>query len=1511
MASTFDDTVLDFDLNFLQQPTSIVNDCKFDKQRKAVLIAKKKTVATDSLIRKYYAKNEKLEQTEVLLLAAKEECKQVCIDYKETLERCSQLEKDVQLLKTTNKELEDSSIISKTQCEALKSHAHQLQVLVKEHETVIEGLKIENHLNKNNGKGYEKKLSDLQKENETILKHLCLVKDIVFGKKKLKRSHKLLLQKYDKIKSKIDVEDSSEESAEENDFFNSLPPSPMSVQDIAENKKEIVLNLNEKVNIDKKVIEDHESDYSNEVVSEDTGRGSSLAFSDGEKCYNSPDYCHADSPFTTDTSKVKGRKIYIDVGTSPLHRELVHIATSPVMFDDEVFICNNRNKEVQNESSKLEYIINEIPLSSDIVTIKEKKKMVDAATSPMQCVDKINVSTSPVMFNEVNIAISDNLENHVISSKVLEKVHASTSPLLFEGIDLSNNSEVNSKELSMQNIISVSDKSMIHKSSSYETSHEVRENPINNIEPAIHIQDLTSQCEIEFSGKTSSVEEKKCLERNNSNNIYNETVDDGEIELILNSMRFTERLITPIPKTPVKLIKKKCRQVISPILENTAPSKEHMVCIDALKLKEENRVLKSSISDLSKEIINIKQILKNRMLMPESPKKQENGKTKALMADLFDDSSQEKIILSVDIETYSDKEKICENVSSSENLYKESTPPRVCEEGNIMQNVAVLNEQDLQITHMESLDNHILLPENNISRDNSPSKDGTDIILDLEMDTKTAKEDHLTKRKTCEEIINYVNRDKEINSQEHDNNDFSDTEVVNDGKRKRKAHSHKLSRLEKFRKKLLPKSKIASTKAPIKKLRAKSKMPASTTNQLHQNMNGLCNSKAPLDNQTAYEKAVNVMKELKLKEKNKDHEIKKTKAIERKTSESESNEALNSKKDNTLNNAVKQPVVCLSQLNLDEMMNKSGSDHDLSDSEIIHYVVEIVDSPTKNYMTRSRSKISDQDSILSSRKSSTESISKATDENYNVCDRTPPRKRLKRTSSGDTTEVSCKRVLRSTSIREMLNNHASKESNPDIPCNGSPEYIHKLPQKRKSVDSEATQKNCPSKNLSKMFPKSNEPFSQYDLNEELEDSHVDETVGPENHLKYSILCKMIDKYGKARTKFNAKKVPDNIANSICKKLEDSIAHIIELPAEKAKIAMGKLVEDIQQNWNLKNFLTGFLKYLKDPARKTELYNKVSSPPAPPMTKSEQVVLYIIKHLSTSVPDIVNIILTQMEFTLFQLNKSPEFDVIESLSHVYALICRYFGLKMRLRLFILDAMYCLSFKVVPLIKQCLDVWMHILPLAHMGIAKSPLVTCLVYLLHFYKCEDRYNRVQDIRFILNRKYFYQITDWNEPKILELFKTSIKEVREIPAEKKMLRMALIILAKRQGPNWCQKNIVKKMLMPFIEQEDVPLRIKQFSVEMLGPLLKPYPVDMKVHCEIVVNNLLDMVEQNPPDSLKESIFTSLIYMSKHNQNRVMQALLSWTPKQVTPEFEQLLKDFVQEKPLKAWKGILSRVTF
>lgn len=152
--------------------------------------------------------------------------------------------------------------------------------------------------------------------------------------------------------------------------------------------------------------------------------------------------------------------------------------------------------------------------------------------------------------------------------------------------------------------------------------------------------------------------------------------------------------------------------------------------------------------------------------------------------------------------------------------------------------------------------------------------------------------------------------------------------------------------------------------------------------------------------------------------------------------------------------------------------------------------------------------------------------------------------------------------------------------------------------------------------------------------------------------------------------------------------------------------MDKLVEDIQ-TYNHKAFLTGFIMYLKAPERKLELFKKVTAAPAPPMTKAEQVLLYVVKQLQKCSDSTVNSILTSIEFHLFQLKSSPEFDMVESMSHFYAVLCRYFGLKNRLRLFILDGMYCLQFKVIPLIKQCLDVWMHVLPLAHMGIGKYSL------------------------------------------------------------------------------------------------------------------------------------------------------------------------------------------------------------
>lgn len=161
--------------------------------------------------------------------------------------------------------------------------------------------------------------------------------------------------------------------------------------------------------------------------------------------------------------------------------------------------------------------------------------------------------------------------------------------------------------------------------------------------------------------------------------------------------------------------------------------------------------------------------------------------------------------------------------------------------------------------------------------------------------------------------------------------------------------------------------------------------------------------------------------------------------------------------------------------------------------------------------------------------------------------------------------------------------------------------------------------------------------------------------------------------------------------------------------------------DYLRKLNYKHFIAGLIKFLAKPERKDELFGKVYSHPAPPMTKAEQILLYAINQLEANWPfvDIVDAILSSIEFTLFKLNRTPEFNVIESTSHFYAILCRYVKAKSRLRLFMLDAMYCIQFKSVPLIKQCLEVWMHIIPLSHMGMGK------LSYILSFNVAHETQN------------------------------------------------------------------------------------------------------------------------------------------------------------------------------------------
>ncbi|XP_034829511.1 putative protein tag-278 [Maniola hyperantus] len=1486
--SAYEDSVLDFDINFLHPSEITVNNSQSDKRRKQVLLCKKKIVGTDVLLKNHYICREKLEAKEVMFLTAKEECKQVCINYQDALEKYTQLEKELHTLKKQYAEIESKCTLYENQYEGMKSHANQLQILVKERESSIEALKVEKHLEKNDSVDYEKNLSAKEKEIEGLLKHLkSLDKDnaLKLVPKKIRKRHKLLLRKYDNLKTIYSEEDSSDSGNDQSDCFDQPPHSPLftAPEDSAVDKiKQDVFKTNQLTICVKKDLtrlnEDNDSDFSNEVVSEDTGRGSSLAFSDGEKCFSSPDYFSNDSPITKEVNQANEPPVFIDTGTSPIRS---HEVRSPRIFDDEADV------------NSLEYFITDISLSNEIVTIKEKRKLIDIGTSPIKDLEKVNIATSPLLFDEC-------VERNV--SEPLSKSEATD----YQTRDVNDKcqSDIDTRKTPCIQIID-------------DTVFGVKGKHTK-------IDSLASHLELEISGKP--VEEKKCLERNNSINFGVENSNDNEIEMILNTMRLAHRPITPIPATPVEIHKNKSRKLLEIERDNSI-------------LKDENKIIRSQLVNLSKEIMDIKYLLK----IDKSKEEVSHEDNICVNTEIFDDTSQETIFISA-------------NGDDSNNRNKESE----INSFSLSNSLRIEVSQELEYDILKPAAPSCISKQNDISQiHESPATDNlTENIANV---TKNDSREAITFE---EDLISEDESDIIIIN---NNVDYAPQDVSIECRKSRKSKNKNVSKLEKFKQKIRPKSKI-SENAPIRKLRSKSKLiPIVKLQKITQ-----LDATAILNNKSAYEHAAKVLAEIKSKEKVSANKKRITRKAKKMVSDKNDDDDID----------------CLEQQKYIPENKKTNPEKHIrrksNEQQYDKHLESIEDVDVSPITTRSRSRKLSSNYCVSPTEIDTRETSISEEK----------RKRLKRGAT-DSPIVSTKRVLRSSSIRDTFvdldsvkkavsydiaetDYNSAKGQNHEFSIRSNEKRItrnnvsnspYKI-QNRKLSQSENEGQNNKVRNVSnspykiqnrklsqsenegqnnKVRNVSNSPYktqnrklsqsenedqntsdniknvsnapnkiqgvkisdvnnAKEECNKSLQVTDLDPISSQISHPRQSILCRMLEKHGRRDPKSSNKKVPDNIINSISKKLEDGIALINELPSGKVKPAMNKLVEEVQ-SWNVKHFMLGFMKYLKDPDRKRELYNKVNSPPAPPMTKSEQVLLYIVRQMEIQTPNTVNEILTHIEFSLFQLNRTPEFDIIESLSHFYALLCRYFGLKSRLRLFLLDAMYCVQFKVVPLIKQCLDVWMHILPLAHMGIAKSPLVTCLVYLLHFYKCEDRFNRVQEIRTILSRKYFYEITDWNEKTILEMFKNAIKDVRDIPIEKKMLRTALIILGKRHGAQWCHKNIIKNILMPMIEREDISMKIKQFCVQLLGALLKPFPADMKVHFEIAINHLHDMLQQDPPDAMKEAIFTSLIYINHHNPNRVIRSLLSWMPKQVSPEFEQLLRDYVRGKPLHAWKKILSNI--
>lgn len=494
---------------------------------------------------------------------------------------------------------------------------------------------------------------------------------------------------------------------------------------------------------------DRESDCSNGIVSVDTGRGSSLAFSDSDKSFHSPDY-----------------------------------------------------------------FLNDSPLSAEIVS-KNTKKLIEAGTSPITVCGTADASTSPIIFDQPDLPIIIVTEDPN-STTVIDQINIPRETL-DNGVS------------PIKSILNIN-QAICEKNLKTKPSEESSTSPIRRLSNKI-------SNDIECS---KNLHEKVCLELNNSNNVIDDNSEDGEIEMILNTMRMTHDLVTPIPSTPSKSRtgQRSCLSKAGNNIDTSlALDNPQFECQDAAKINEDNKIMHSNIADLAKEIVSIKSLLMKH-IFNQKVTSNDNLDMEQLLNDeglIVNDEPQE--IVSNELDVMDDIYDGCSTGDESDIVRLDGDESDIIRLEDLMSKP----NEHLTINEQEEYEHDILHIDSEKGTLNTAQK--------LQFEEETEHEQPIIEENVEPplELPTNINKDS-----------ISD-------RRKKLANTRKLTRLEKLRNKLVPRSKIRRVDTPtLKKLRFKPKqLPSKKTVKSS-------DSSASLNDKEVYDKAVKIMAALKSKQPKKD-----------------------------------------------------------------------------------------------------------------------------------------------------------------------------------------------------------------------------------------------------------------------------------------------------------------------------------------------------------------------------------------------------------------------------------------------------------------------------------------------------------------------------------------------------------------------------------------------------------------------------------------------------------------
>ncbi|XP_046753767.1 uncharacterized protein LOC124416593 isoform X2 [Diprion similis] len=295
-------------------------------------------------------------------------------------------------------------------------------------------------------------------------------------------------------------------------------------------------------------------------------------------------------------------------------------------------------------------------------------------------------------------------------------------------------------------------------------------------------------------------------------------------------------------------------------------------------------------------------------------------------------------------------------------------------------------------------------------------------------------------------------------------------------------------------------------------------------------------------------------------------------------------------------------------------------------------------------------------------------------------------------------------------------------------------------------------------------------------------------------------------------------------------------------------------------------------FLCTKAEENELLDRTYTPPAPILSKTQQRIITMLVVLNRTIPDLIRLVQTGIEYRLFRLGYAPEVEVVQELTRAFTALARVQKDREKVRILCCDALYCLGKKAIPLVYTILISWPEVLPMA--GTSNEPLLLCLTQAIGMQDGDTSFPKFLPLKKLLSGYYNYTFDDPSCTNLTKSFMTALKDKRQ-----NGLDTAIILLAKKKGTSWAYKNIVQGGLLQMIIERIHPSIYDAFC--LLGYIMRSFSVNDP---EGLVKNILEQLcalMESGEGSMQqqEGVATALLSLSRHKLDVVVKALLNWKP--------------------------------